>query len=692
MIARPRASGRRCIYSIICCLGADAGPGAQPGRRHRHHRVGRRHRRLLRRVLRAAEGRGAGRARRSAASTERGFQRAFRTILAADVVVASSAPSLLYCSPSARCAASPSSSACRRSSTSSSPASSPGPLVVAARPQPVLHRGPLLRRRPRPRPGAGGRRPEVGHDRDASRRREAQHLAPGSTTARPTFDFVGRCEAVVRHLRRRHRCIGLVVARASAASTSASTSRAARVGGPGRRRSRSTDAAGRHGRRRARRRQGADRSTADGDVRLRRRGRAASSSDEASRRSRAALAELTGIADVDEVEPSNTVGPSWGDEISREGRSARSIFFLVAHRDLHHVPLRVADGDRRRSPPSSTTSSSRSACTRSSGFEVTPATVIAFLTILGFSIYDSIVVFDKVDENTKPRRRQRRHDLQRHGQPVAEPGADAVAQHVDHRAAARSSRCSIVGSFILGATTLQEFALALLIGLFAGAYSSIFIASPLLALLKEREPRYRGAAQAAGPSASGRDRARPTVEAGWPVRRTRRRRRPSTPATGRRRRPRQRRPGRGRPARPGADAASQPPRPRKKAEAALTDAPDAAWLRSSSATSPTSRSPGIVFKDITPLLADADALPARASTPSPSTFAGRGDRPGGRHRGPRASSSPRRSPTGSAPASSRSARPGKLPWRGRARGVRARVRHRPARDPPRRRRARASGC
>jgi preprotein translocase subunit SecF len=49
----------------------------------------------------------------------------------------------------------------------------------------------------------------------------------------------------------------------------------------------------------------------------------------------------------------------------------------------------------------------------------------------------------------------------------------------------------ILGSFVLGATTLQEFALALLIGLFSGAYSSIFIASPLLAVLKEREPKYR---------------------------------------------------------------------------------------------------------------------------------------------------------------------------------------------------------
>ena len=53
------------------------------------------------------------------------------------------------------------------------------------------------------------------------------------------------------------------------------------------------------------------------------------------------------------------------------------------------------------------------------GFEVTPATVIAFLTILGFSLYDTIVVFDKVDENTQPARHDREGDLQRHREPVA---------------------------------------------------------------------------------------------------------------------------------------------------------------------------------------------------------------------------------------------------------------------------------
>jgi len=124
------------------------------------------------------------------------------------------------------------------------------------------------------------------------------------------------------------------------------------------------------------------------------------------------------------------------------------------------------------------------------GFEVTPATVIAVLTILGYSIYDGIVVFDKVDENTKL---------------VGASNSMTYSDMVDlslNQVLMRSLNTSItalipvaslliLGSYVLGATTLQEFALALLIGLFAGAYSSIFIASPLLAVLKEREPQYR---------------------------------------------------------------------------------------------------------------------------------------------------------------------------------------------------------
>jgi len=124
------------------------------------------------------------------------------------------------------------------------------------------------------------------------------------------------------------------------------------------------------------------------------------------------------------------------------------------------------------------------------GFEVTPATVIAILTILGYSIYDGIVVFDRVDENAKA---------------LAVTGSSSYSDMVNdslNQVLMRTLNTSItallpilslliLGSLVLGATTLQEFALALFIGLASGAYSSIFIASPALALLKEREERWQ---------------------------------------------------------------------------------------------------------------------------------------------------------------------------------------------------------
>jgi preprotein translocase subunit SecF len=122
-------------------------------------------------------------------------------------------------------------------------------------------------------------------------------------------------------------------------------------------------------------------------------------------------------------------------------------------------------------------------------FEVTPATVIAILTILGYSIYDGIVVFDRVDENAKA---------------LAVSGGSTYSVMVNdsmNQVLMRTLNTSItallpiisllvLGSLILGATTLEEFALALFIGLASGAYSSIFIASPTLALLKEREEKW----------------------------------------------------------------------------------------------------------------------------------------------------------------------------------------------------------
>jgi preprotein translocase subunit SecF len=123
------------------------------------------------------------------------------------------------------------------------------------------------------------------------------------------------------------------------------------------------------------------------------------------------------------------------------------------------------------------------------GFQVSPDTVIAFLTILGYSLYDTIVVFDRVQENTRGLASTNRMT---YSDTVNLSMNQVLARSINTSLVAILPILSIllVGGYLLGATALIDFGLALFIGLTTGAYSSIFIASPLLALLKEREPRY----------------------------------------------------------------------------------------------------------------------------------------------------------------------------------------------------------
>lgn len=122
-------------------------------------------------------------------------------------------------------------------------------------------------------------------------------------------------------------------------------------------------------------------------------------------------------------------------------------------------------------------------------WEVTPATVIAFLTILGFSLYDTIVVFDKVHENTS----RLATGKYTYGDVVNLSMNQVLMRSINTSLAAVLPVLSILvlGSFFLGALALRDFALALLVGLAIGSYSSIFVATPILAILKEREPRYK---------------------------------------------------------------------------------------------------------------------------------------------------------------------------------------------------------
>ncbi len=128
------------------------------------------------------------------------------------------------------------------------------------------------------------------------------------------------------------------------------------------------------------------------------------------------------------------------------------------------------------------------------GFEVTPAAVIGFLTILGYSLYDTVVVFDKIRENTVE---------------VEHSDTATFAERVNlavNQTLVRSINTSIVavlpvaailfiGSIFLGAGTLKDISLALFIGIIVGTYSTIFIAAPIYSHLREGEEKYAKAAQ-----------------------------------------------------------------------------------------------------------------------------------------------------------------------------------------------------
>jgi preprotein translocase subunit SecF len=122
------------------------------------------------------------------------------------------------------------------------------------------------------------------------------------------------------------------------------------------------------------------------------------------------------------------------------------------------------------------------------GFQVSPATVIAILTILGYSLYDTVVVFDKVLENVRER-----GDKQTISSIVNMSMNQVFMRSVNTSATSLLPIGSLlfVGSFLLGAATLREFALALFIGVAVGTYSSVFLAGPLLAVWKEREDHWQ---------------------------------------------------------------------------------------------------------------------------------------------------------------------------------------------------------
>ncbi len=124
------------------------------------------------------------------------------------------------------------------------------------------------------------------------------------------------------------------------------------------------------------------------------------------------------------------------------------------------------------------------------GFEVTPSTVVGLLTILGFSLYDTVVVFDKIRENTR--------DITA-GSRTTYSEATNLAVNQTLMRSINTSLISLlpvagllfVGAGILGVGTIKDLALILFVGLASGAYSSLFLAAPIVVELTERQPQYR---------------------------------------------------------------------------------------------------------------------------------------------------------------------------------------------------------
>jgi preprotein translocase subunit SecF len=199
-----------------------------------------------------------------------------------------------------------------------------------------------------------------------------------------------------------------------------------------------------------------------------------------------ALAEAAGV-EVTDITVS-TVGPSWGDQVTEKAERALIWFFIAITLYITwRLEWKMAVG---------ALASVVHDLIISVGFyavfqiEITPATVIAFLTILGYSLYDTIVVFDRMQENSA---RLSAIGKITYTDVVSSSLNQVLMRSVNTTIAALLPVLGMlmVGSYMMGAAALEEFAVALTVGITIGAFSSILIASPVVTWIKEREPRNR---------------------------------------------------------------------------------------------------------------------------------------------------------------------------------------------------------
>ncbi|WP_263119274.1 protein translocase subunit SecF [Cellulomonas sp. RIT-PI-Y] len=198
---------------------------------------------------------------------------------------------------------------------------------------------------------------------------------------------------------------------------------------------------------------------------------------------RTALEDAYGVSEDDVA--SSYIGPTWGQDVSKKAGTSLVVFLV-----LLAIVMTIYFRNWRMAAAAIIALFHDIAVTVGVyaliGWEVTPATVIGFLTILGYSVYDTVVVFDKVRENTVAVTEQSRSTYEERANLAVN---QTLVRSINTSVVALLPVAAIlfIGAFVLGAGTLRDIALALFVGMFVGAFSSVFLATPLEVAFRLRE-------------------------------------------------------------------------------------------------------------------------------------------------------------------------------------------------------------
>ncbi|MFU8947973.1 protein translocase subunit SecF [Mycetocola zhadangensis] len=200
-----------------------------------------------------------------------------------------------------------------------------------------------------------------------------------------------------------------------------------------------------------------------------------------------ALAEAFNVPESEVT--TSFIGASWGQDVTRQALSGLVIFLVLAF-----ITMAIYFRTWKMSAAAMIALLDVLVITLGvyalSGFEISPAAIIGFLTILGYSLYDTVVVFDKIRENTT-------EDGDNSPRTFAESVNLAVNQTLVRSintsvvAALPVGSILIIGDFLLGAETLRDISLSLFVGILVATYSTIFVAAPLYALFRQNEPEIK---------------------------------------------------------------------------------------------------------------------------------------------------------------------------------------------------------